>query len=149
MKMIVSHARMSLAHIQVLDIALLDAQVAAGAAELYMRELTKITALNESGAAQLAADLDYFCNVLAALGVAVPLQLVTWQVKLSPLSSKLMGWIYFVLCSCWVCWWMSFYPECVVASMATLLNPKPMLHALHYFMLVSYTITVCPFAERI
>ncbi|EIE19328.1 hypothetical protein COCSUDRAFT_67854 [Coccomyxa subellipsoidea C-169] len=55
-------------------------RVAAGAAELYVRELAKIAALSESGAAQLAADLDYFCNVLAALGVAVPLQLVTWQV---------------------------------------------------------------------
>ncbi|KAK9915106.1 hypothetical protein WJX75_004782 [Coccomyxa subellipsoidea] len=55
-------------------------RVAAGAAELYVRELAKITSLSESGAAQLAADLDYFCNVLAALGVAVPLQLVTWQV---------------------------------------------------------------------
>lgn len=56
-------------------------QVAAGAAELYVRELAKITSLSESGAAQLAADLDYFCNVLAALGVAVPLQLVTWQAR--------------------------------------------------------------------
>ena len=57
------------------------AQVAAGAADAYVRELTGIRALSASGAAQLAADLDYFCNVLGALGVALPLQLATWQVR--------------------------------------------------------------------
>ena len=45
-----------------------------------MQELTGIRALSASGGAQLAADLDYFCNVLGALGVALPLQLATWQV---------------------------------------------------------------------
>ncbi len=57
-------------------------QVAAGAAHLYVQELASIKRLSESGAAQLAADLDYFCNVLTALGVALPPQLVTWQVIL-------------------------------------------------------------------
>ena len=28
----------------------------------------------------MAADLEYFCNVLSALGVAVPSRLGTWQV---------------------------------------------------------------------
>lgn len=45
-----------------------------------MQELSSIRQLSEAGSAQLAADLDYFCNVLAALGVALPPQLVTWQV---------------------------------------------------------------------
>ena len=57
-------------------------QVAAGAARVYVQELSSIKRLSETGSAQLAADLDYFCNVLAALGVALPPQLVTWQVKI-------------------------------------------------------------------
>lgn len=55
--------------------------MAAGAAELYVKELSRIGALSQAGAAQLAADLDYFCNVLAALGVSLPPQLVTWQAR--------------------------------------------------------------------
>jgi hypothetical protein len=55
-------------------------QVAAGAADLFVGELSSIGALSEAGSAQLAADLDYFCNVLAALGVSLPPQLLTWQV---------------------------------------------------------------------
>ena len=61
-------------------------QVAAGAAQVYVQELSRIKRLSEAGSAQLAADLDYFCNVLAALGVALPPQLVTWQVR--PLPSR-------------------------------------------------------------
>ena len=57
-----------------------DVQVAAGAARVYAQELASIKRLSEVGSTQLAADLDYFCNVLAALGVALPPQLVTWQV---------------------------------------------------------------------
>ena len=56
-------------------------QVAAGAARVYVQELSSIKRLTEAGSAQLAADLDYFCNVLSALGVALPPQLVTWQVR--------------------------------------------------------------------
>ena len=60
-----------------------------------MQELSSIKRLTEAGSAQLAADLDYFCNVLAALGVALPPQLVTWQVRplpccVSPLSLSCM-----------------------------------------------------------
>ena len=49
-----------------------------------MQELSSIRRLSDAGSAQLAADLDYFCNVLAALGVNLPPQLVTWQVRLLP-----------------------------------------------------------------
>ena len=49
---------------------------------MYVQELASIERLSEVGSTQLAADLDYFCNVLAALGVALPPQLVTWQVGL-------------------------------------------------------------------
>lgn len=55
-------------------------QVAAGAADLYTDQLQQIPNLSSQGAQQLAADLEYFCNVLSALGVAVPARLGTWQV---------------------------------------------------------------------
>ncbi|CAL5221832.1 g4090 [Coccomyxa viridis] len=58
-------------------------KVAAGAARVYVQELSSIKRLTEAGSAQLAADLDYFCNVLAALGVALPPQLVTWQAAMT------------------------------------------------------------------
>jgi hypothetical protein len=60
---------------------LLLAQVAAGAAELYTGQLAQIRELSGPGAQQLAADLEYFCNVLAALSVALPADLVTWQAR--------------------------------------------------------------------
>lgn len=56
------------------------AQVAAGAADLYTDQLQQIAVLTHQGAQQLAADLEYFCNVMSALGVAVPARLGTWQV---------------------------------------------------------------------
>ena len=55
--------------------------MAAGAAELYTGQLQRIPALSAPGAQQLAADLEYFCNVLAALSVALPADLVTWQAR--------------------------------------------------------------------
>eukprot|EP00884_Botryococcus_braunii_P002839 jgi/Botrbrau1/12556/Bobra.0169s0092.1 len=58
-------------------------KVAAGAADMYVSELEKVDRLSASGAQQLAADLEYFCNVLSALGVALPPTLVTWQVAAS------------------------------------------------------------------
>lgn len=64
-------------------------QVAAGAARVYLQELSSIKRLSETGSAQLAADLDYFCNVLAALGVALLPQLVTWQVRTQSFLSML------------------------------------------------------------
>ncbi len=74
----------------------MEAQVAAGAAELYVRELARIGKLSSAGSAQLAADLDYFCNVLGALGVALPPQLVTWQVERSCILSL---YIYIIVYS--------------------------------------------------
>jgi conserved oligomeric Golgi complex subunit 7 len=55
-------------------------QVALGAAEEYLRQLEAIPRLSAAGGAQAAADAEYFCNVLSALGVALPPQLGTWQV---------------------------------------------------------------------
>ena len=55
-------------------------QVASGAAELYAEEVQQIRSLTPHGTQQLLADLEYFCNVLAALGVALPPTLTTWQV---------------------------------------------------------------------
>ncbi len=54
--------------------------MAAGAADLYAAQLQQITGLSSQGSQQLAADLEYFCNVLSALGVSVPPTLGTWQV---------------------------------------------------------------------
>ena len=60
-------------------------QVAAGAAGLYVQQLQRIQLFSPLGNQQLAADLEYFCNVLAALSVALPPELVSWaQAKLSP-----------------------------------------------------------------
>ena len=54
--------------------------MAVGAADLYAAQLQHITSLSSQGSQQLAADLEYFCNVLSALGVSVPPTLGTWQV---------------------------------------------------------------------
>jgi Golgi complex component 7 (COG7) len=56
------------------------AQVALGAAQEYLRQLEGIPALSAAGGGQAAADAEYFCNVLSALGVPLPPQLGTWQV---------------------------------------------------------------------
>lgn len=55
-------------------------QVGTGAAEMYADEVQQIQNLSHHGTQQLLADLEYFCNVLAALGVALPPSLSTWQV---------------------------------------------------------------------
>ena len=57
--------------------------MATGAAEMYGAEVQQIQTLSPSGTQQLLADLEYFCNVLAALGVALPASLSTWQVQLA------------------------------------------------------------------
>ncbi|KAL3131897.1 hypothetical protein ABBQ38_007602 [Trebouxia sp. C0009 RCD-2024] len=57
-------------------------KVASGAADLYAAEVQQIGSLTPHGTQQLLADLEYFCNVLAALGVALPPSLSTWQVAL-------------------------------------------------------------------
>lgn len=53
-------------------------QVAAGAAALYVQQLQRIERFSPLGSQQLAADLEYFCNVLAALSVALPPELISW-----------------------------------------------------------------------
>lgn len=58
---------------------MLAVQVAMGAAEVLLDQLQFIRQLRPQGAQQLAADLEYFCNVLSALGVAAPAALATWQ----------------------------------------------------------------------
>ena len=53
------------------------ARVASSAGDVMMGELVAIRALSPRGAAQLEADADYLCNVLAALSVAPPPGLAT------------------------------------------------------------------------
>lgn len=48
-------------------------------AAAYQSRLGALPALSPLGAAQLAADLEYFTNVLTTLGVAVPPSLAAWQ----------------------------------------------------------------------
>ena len=55
--------------------------MASGAAQLYADEMLQIPFLTQHGSQQLLADLEYFGNVLAALGVALPPSLVTWEVR--------------------------------------------------------------------
>lgn len=54
-------------------------QVALDAASEYQQQLASLPGLSAQGAAQLAADLEYFTNVLSTLGVAVPPSLEAWQ----------------------------------------------------------------------
>ena len=54
-------------------------QVALDTAAHYQAQLGGIAGLTAQGSAQLAADLEYFCNVLTTLGVAVPPSLAAWQ----------------------------------------------------------------------
>lgn len=54
-------------------------QVALDTAAHYQQQLAALPGLTAQGAAQLAADLEYFCNVLTTLGVAVPPSLAAWH----------------------------------------------------------------------
>jgi hypothetical protein len=54
-------------------------RAAAAAAAAYQQQLAQVGALSVQGAAQLAADLEYFTNVLGTLGVEVPAGLAAWQ----------------------------------------------------------------------
>jgi hypothetical protein len=54
-------------------------QVVRGAGLLYADAVLQIRALSPSGGAQLAADAEYFCNVMSALAVAPPAGLITAQ----------------------------------------------------------------------
>ena len=55
-------------------------KVTLGAAAVYQEQLQRLAGLSPQGSAQLAADLEYFANVLTTLGVAVPPALAAWQV---------------------------------------------------------------------
>ncbi|KAL4421182.1 hypothetical protein ABPG77_003365 [Micractinium sp. CCAP 211/92] len=54
-------------------------KVALDTASVYQQQLASLPGLSAQGAAQLAADLEYFSNVLSTLGVAVPPSLAAWQ----------------------------------------------------------------------
>lgn len=54
-------------------------QVALETAAAYQAQLACLPGLSPQGAAQLAADLEYFSNVLSTLGVVVPPSLAAWQ----------------------------------------------------------------------
>ncbi|KAL4457254.1 hypothetical protein ABPG75_012119 [Micractinium tetrahymenae] len=54
-------------------------KVALDTASGYQQQLAALPGLSAQGAAQLAADLEYFTNVLSTLGVAVPPSLAAWQ----------------------------------------------------------------------
>lgn len=54
-------------------------KVTLGACQAYLSHLHRLSALSPQGSAQLAADLEYFANVLTTLGVAVPAELAAWQ----------------------------------------------------------------------
>ena len=54
-----------------------------GAANLYVDELLQIPSISSSGCAQLLADVEYFGNVLSAMGFLRPANLVSVQKALS------------------------------------------------------------------
>eukprot|EP00899_Mesostigma_viride_P002758 jgi/Mesvir1/12483/Mv10242-RA.1 len=66
-------------------------RVAEGAVSLYATELLSIKVLSDPGAAQLGADIEYICNVLTALSVAVPPSLATFQVLVSVPAIEMPG----------------------------------------------------------
>lgn len=57
-------------------------RVALAGARLYQDQLMKVKALTPQGAGQLAADIEYFCNVLSTLGLSAPPALAAWQAAL-------------------------------------------------------------------
>ena len=58
-------------------------EVTADAASAALAQVGAIGSLSAAGAAQLAADLGYFCGVLRTLGASVPAPLATWAVASS------------------------------------------------------------------
>ncbi len=53
--------------------------MATSAGQLYASQLQLLPTLTPMGAAQLAADVEYFNNVLMTLGLAAPPALIAWQ----------------------------------------------------------------------
>ena len=58
-------------------------EVTADAASAALAQVGSIGSLSTAGAAQLAADLGYFCGVLRTLGASVPTPLATWALASS------------------------------------------------------------------
>jgi len=54
------------------------ARIAEASADLLLKEVQSIKSLTEQGSAQLAADLEYFSNIVAALALAPPDTLIAW-----------------------------------------------------------------------
>mmetsp|Transcript_8936 Transcript_8936/g.19078 ORF Transcript_8936/g.19078 Transcript_8936/m.19078 type:complete len:778 (+) Transcript_8936:63-2396(+) len=54
-------------------------KVVSGAASLYSEQVMRIPELSVQGGVQLAADVEYFCNVMSALQVMPPASLLTMQ----------------------------------------------------------------------
>ena len=54
------------------------AKIAEASAELLLKEVQSIGSLTEQGAAQLAVDLEYFSNIVAALSLDPPSALSAW-----------------------------------------------------------------------
>jgi hypothetical protein len=54
------------------------AKVAEASAEMFLKEVQSMKVLTDRGAAQLAADLEYFSNIVAALSLAPPNALIAW-----------------------------------------------------------------------
>jgi conserved oligomeric Golgi complex subunit 7 len=67
-------------------------RAALASCQLYLNELKKLQSLSPQGAGQLAADIEYFSNVLSTLGLAVPSALAAWQAALvAPDAASLEG----------------------------------------------------------
>jgi hypothetical protein len=64
------------------------ARIAEASADLLLKEVQSIRSLTEQGAAQLAADLEYFSNIVAALALAPPDALVAWCTCVSTPSGE-------------------------------------------------------------
>lgn len=58
-------------------------RAALSAARKFESKLWEIPVLTSTGSNQLAADIEYFANVMATLGIAVPDSLVAWQAATS------------------------------------------------------------------
>lgn len=65
-------------------------RIALSAAQLYHEQMSQMQSLSEQGSAQLAADLEYFTNVLTTLGVAIPSVLATWHAATSAPADQIL-----------------------------------------------------------
>lgn len=67
-------------------------RAALSSSQLYLDQLRRVKALSAQGAGQLAADIEYFSNVLSTLGLAVPPVMAAWQAALeAPDAAALEG----------------------------------------------------------